>query len=149
MWPFKKKDISSLDLPPLNPPRPSSFTANKETELIRGEVPSEIPPLDLPAIKVPEKEVTEEDISETPVEMEPVQPALKPRGNNVFIKTETHKEILTGLTDISADFDSMNEEIENVIETKTERYEKIDALQSNLEEVSKKFIMIDQTLFGG
>ncbi|MBN2421331.1 hypothetical protein JXB27_03575 [Candidatus Woesearchaeota archaeon] len=146
MWPFKKKDAGELNLPPLNPPKPRSGMGINDEELINKEIPSELPPLEEPAIKVPEKET---EVTEVPVETEPVSPTLRQRGNNVFIKTETHKEILTGLVDISADFENIDDEIDSVIETKTERYEKIDALQNNLEEVSKKFMLIDQTLFGG
>jgi hypothetical protein len=143
MWPFSKKESRSLDLPPLNAPKPNF---KGEIEIIPDElleIPNELPQLqEKTMMTFPEKE-----IEQPMVHVERPKKTIETK--DVFIKTETHKSIISGINEVVFDFDRINNEIERITDIKTSRYEKIDGLQSTLEEVGKKLMTIDQSLFGG
>ncbi len=137
VWPFKKKKVEPLELPFL-------------------DVPSE-PAKDVVLYSSNEKESDLKENTSTPVEIEQkeeiqpeqVQQTMNSRITSIFIKTETHKLIVEDINDLSNNLDTLSKEIVQNTSTKDSRYEKINELQSCFDDVSKKLMVIDQSLFGG
>lgn len=161
MWPFKKKKLVLPELPSQAIPIPKK---EEEIELLAEDVPAELPalkampkpiskapipktaPPTLPPMKpLPNLPVQEKEIAvEKPVSM-PIE-VIEKHG---FIDMEKYKEIMMEINSTAIDFDNIEFEVGRVIELKDERNEKIDDLQDNLEEIGKKLMDIENTLFGG
>ena len=149
MWPFKKKRMDVLELPPL---------PKKELENISflpEYIPEDLPPLELKneperpknEISMPENEISAEEQSP-----EVIQVPVKREKSSVprkFLKMDKYHFILSEITGLNNNFDSISFEISKVCELKEKRDSRIDELQISLEDVSKKLMFIDNTLFGG
>ena len=152
MWLFSKKKQEGI-LPPLPVPKAPAVNAD-EIELIPEdlpEIPSEVPSLDFKkqTIAIPQKEMTEPSMMTViPATRVVAMRAVKETASK-FIKTETHQNVVLGINEINNDFDLMNIEVERVIELKGSRDQKIDSMQTTLEEVGKKMLEMDQIMFGG
>jgi hypothetical protein len=150
MWLFKKKEASKIELPPLPGLQPQK---SDEIELLPEEemVPEELPPLEV-KMQMPSQESRPQPIQITmPVAEQRAVRAQKPTRELIqrFLKTDDFQSVVLELNGISNDFDTMDYEIERIVELKTIRNQKIDGLQSTLEDVSKKLIFVENTLFGG
>ena len=144
---------------------PVASTASKpmfddEIDLIPESIPDELPPLEIKSkvITMPMKDMTSvskemplfPEIPQQQMEVvskQQIVRRIEPR--NKFIEQQQFKSIMSGLHQVVMDFDNVDIEIEKSIELKDMKYEKMDGLQSTLEEVSKKLMQIDATLFGG
>ena len=131
-----------------------------EIDLIPERIPDELPPLEmtLKAISMPMKNMTSlskemplfPEIPQEQMEVVSKQQVIRRiESTNKFIEQQQFKSIISGLTQVTYDFDNVDIEIEKAMELKEMKYEKMDGLQSTLEEVSKKLMQIDATLFGG
>jgi hypothetical protein len=141
MWTFRKKEAQDMNM---QVPKPKN---SDEIELI----PEELPELETkqnsfvePAEGALFPEIPEERVLKTSKPL-----AIKKGPIEKFIKTETHNNIFSQISEIMTDFDNMDFEISRVIDIKDQRNTKIDNLQDSLEDVSKKLMSIDNTLFGG
>lgn len=146
MWPFKKKTVKALNLPPLPPleREPEEITLLPE----EGQIPEELPALELPGMKSePSEIVTEEPI--VTAQMPKLAKRLVEQPEDKFIKIEEFKTLLQKINEITMDFDDIDDGIEKVIELKDERGNRIDNIQDTLEEIGKKLIFIEDTVFGG
>jgi hypothetical protein len=145
MWPFKKKGVETLDLPPLPRKGDEEITLLPEN----GVVPEELPLLQKPSrIEMPQKEIpVTETISSMP------KPATRKVSKAVisekFMRMDDYKKVLGEINEIDSGFDNIESEVSRIVEVKDSRHEKIDMLQGTLEDVSKKLIIIENTLFGG
>ena len=132
MWPFKKKQAEPLELPFLemsNEPAKDVVLYSDDKSEARENI-----------IPLPEKTV---------VENEPVQATISQKKGDVFIKTETHKAIIETINDVSYDLENVNKDVTRISSIKENRYERINDLQSSFDDISKKLMIVDQTLFGG
>jgi hypothetical protein len=137
MWLFKsKKQATPVQISPVPMPE------KEEIELI----PEELPPLEgsmpVSTIQVPSKGPV---FPEIPEEREMKVEIIKDK----FIKTAVFNDTTAGINSIQTDFANMDFEIARVVQLKSERDGKIDALQDTLEEIGKKLMHIEQTIFGG
>ncbi len=157
VWPFNKKKQVATDLPPFL----DSNAKEQEIELI----PEELPPLEIKGQVMEESKpmmsgreimqtetmiptAASEEIITTPITRS--RPTMiKHEPMQKFIKMDTHSRILSNISSITADLNGINTELNHADNVKTSRYEKIDDLQSSLEDISKKLMQIDNSLFGG
>jgi len=147
MWPFSKKKVQGIDLPPLTSPKAK---LSDEIELIPEElpvIPEELPSLEEKSVSVPEKEYEGPVFPSIPEEKQAAAKEIEIAEK--FISSGTHNTIIGSMNDVLSDFDNLDYELSRVIELKTTRYEKIDGLQTALEEIGKKMISVDNILFGG
>ncbi len=171
MWFGKKNQNIEMTLPS----SPKSQLSD-EIELIpeelpsmpgKPEIPDEIPELEIKSriapqqnvksnVIVPEKEDSEINLmaSEEQVEQKPQQIQFAKKEPTIqkqdkFISTETHNAVLASINSIGSAFGNMDDEIGQTMTLQRTRNERIDNLQSTLEDASKKLMIIDQTLFGG
>ena len=143
MFGFKKKQKAEAPaLPALKLP-----TADEESVILSQEtdLPDELPPLeDKPRVNIPEK--IELDV---PVEKKEM-PVQKMQGKKeTFIKSESHNIIVSAFDDASNIAEDIDTDISNSVSVLEARNSKTDALQHNLEEVSKKLIDAERMIFGG
>ncbi len=143
MWPFRKKEVKGIELP--------LFTASKSKEIIEllpeEFIPEELPPLDVKMVPAKPEAAYKGPVFPT---LPAHRPMVKERGvTQPFISTELYKDILSQINNTSVDFDKIDFEIGRAIEFNETRSEKTDGLQRSLEEISKKLLYVDATLFGG
>lgn len=142
MWSFKKKRNLELAQNP-----------EEEITLLPEEgafVPEELPELEISAkeeaITMPIKELPSVRIIKTE---RPSKIMAKEEEIDRFMKMDRFKGVVSKINDMNIDFSSMEGEINRAVELKEQRNEKINNLQNTLEDVSKKLMLIDNTLFGG
>ena len=142
MWLFKKK--KNLEL---------SSNPEEEITLLPEEgsfVPEELPELEISGkeelVKMPVKEMPS-------IAMPKLQkPAMRTTTEEImdrFMKMDRFKGMVSEINNINVDFSSIEGGIARVVELKTQRNDKIDNLQNTLEDIGKKLMLIESTLFGG
>ncbi len=139
MWPFKERNTTKLA------PISSSKGVDEITLLPEDGIPDELPTLQesapIQSIQIPIS--IDMPKREEPVKRPQIMPAEK------FLKMDKYKGILLGINDVNSEFDNIDSEISKVIDLKDSRNTKIDSIQDNLEDVGKKLMFIENSLFGG
>lgn len=146
MWPFKKKKFEALDLPPLPKQEDKEImpTMTEEEPLMQfPEVPSEDIPDEIPPLELNEEQ---EGVSEPVIETAKQEKYVI---KHKFMKISKYQEIMGEIMNLNNNFSNIDYGISRVFELKGSRDSRIDSLQISLEDVSKKLILVDDTLFGG
>lgn len=144
---FKKK---KLVLPEL--PAKSGVKKEEETEILSDAVfPDELPELEIKSktFESPETELDEVSLDAKPISMPKMREIGKEKLERGFVSTEKYKEILSEINAIKIDFDNVDFWIARAAELNSQRNEKTDAMQNDLEEISKRLMFIEDALFGG
>ena len=88
-----------------------------------------------------------EELHEEPKQEMPIIEKIP--SEDKFLRADNFKHIASEISSINIDFDNINLEISKTSEIREARNTKTDSLQNTLEEVGKKLMYVEKTLFGG
>ncbi|MCK4521193.1 MAG: hypothetical protein KAU20_01375 [Nanoarchaeota archaeon] len=133
----------SAKLPPLPELPPVPTPLNEERPLPEMPEKKELPSLELPEIK---REEEPEEKAAAPVEQE--FEIEHPEGH-VFVKADKYKGILSSVNVIKRELKGADGCIDRLNELKNRKDKEFEKLRVQLEDIQKRSISVDKSLFGG